>query len=52
MVNAALNYDDGHIFGSMRYHWTARQWADEMNTEALPAHGQLDLTLGYRMNNV
>lgn len=48
-TSAALSYDDSHIFGNFMYRWIGRQYSDFMDQESLPAHGQIDMTLGYRL---
>jgi iron complex outermembrane recepter protein len=51
-VSAALSYDDGTIFGNVMYRWIDAQYADFMNQEQLPAHGQVDTTLGLRLPDI
>ncbi|WP_342629296.1 TonB-dependent receptor [Nguyenibacter vanlangensis] len=51
-TSAALSYDDSTFFGNFMYRWIDKQYSDFMDQESLPAHGQIDMTLGYRLPNV
>ncbi|GCE80058.1 TonB-dependent receptor [Komagataeibacter oboediens] len=48
----ALDYDDGHFFGNAGVKWVGRQYSTFMNDASIDPYVQLDLTGGYRFNNV
>ncbi|GAN54364.1 TonB-dependent receptor [Tanticharoenia sakaeratensis] len=51
-VTGALTYDDSKNFGTFTYRWVAKQYADFMDQQALPSHGEINLSLGRRLPNV
>lgn len=49
---AGLNYDDGSLFGNVNMKYMDSQYSTFMDDESIPAHANVDLTLGYRFHNV
>lgn len=46
-----LDYDDGSIFGNVAYKFEGKQYSSFMNDEAMPAHMDVDTSIGYRFAN-
>lgn len=47
-----LTYDRGGLFGNAIYKWVDSQYSDFMNTEKIPAHSELDMSVGYRLPDI
>lgn len=52
MVNAALDYDDGHFFGNISMHYVSSQYSTFMADQKMPGYVTSNMTLGYRFSSI